>query len=289
MESDPDSHAYWSEEHKLWLPKGRTELPGPTAPHVEPEPNRSSLRIPIARLVALVITAALVGLILVLLHDVIPGALVELIALVPVLFFDLTARTIERRKFAWPTTFRSIVGTRPWYVSAVGYAALLVAMADLTGALLQAVGGTVALLGLLNIVIGVAMGVFIGWRVGLHGRPLSTIVETAFLAGLLGGLFDLVLVGRERFSEVHAGATLVAVVIVNGIVFTATGFVGYLGLTTWRRLRPPRLLLSPDRLHVWDGIAWQRVEPDRRSYRSGGKRVVFTPQATSSRHGPSHP
>jgi hypothetical protein len=275
MEPDPGSRAYWNDEYKLWLPGGQQKRADPSQ-RPGPEPPPSSRRhFPVAHLVALAVTAVLVVLILVFLDDLVPKPLVELIALVPILFFDLIARTIERRKLEWPTVTRSVLGPRPWYISGVGYAALLLIAAEAAGALLQGVGGTVTLLGFLNIVIGVAMGVLIALRFEPRGRPLLTILETALLASVLGGLFDLILVGRERFSEVHGGAALIVVVIVNGLVWTVTGITGYLGMTALRRLRPPRLLLSPDRRHVWDGSAWYPVEPNGRSYHKGGKRIAF--------------
>src|ERR1700758_4594446 len=101
MEPDPGSRDYWSEEHQLWLPRGYSE-PTDSRKSSPWPPQSSRLHLPVPHLTALAITAVLVLLMLVFLDDV-PKPLPELIALVSILFFDLTARTIARRKLEWPT------------------------------------------------------------------------------------------------------------------------------------------------------------------------------------------
>ena len=277
MEKDPDSRNYWSEEHRLWLPKGHGEAIDPPDEEAAVPAGSARSPFPVAYLIAVAIAAVLIVLILIFLRDVIPSPLPELIATVPIAFIDLAARTIERRRLEWPS-LQAFFGPRPWYITGIGYGALLVIVSLVEGALLQAVGGNLGQLVLINIVTGVAMGVWIAWRFGPHGRPVLTIIEAAFVAGLLGVLFDLILLGREGSGEVHGGAAPLYLVIMNGLLFAGTGLVGYLGLSVWRRLRPPRLLLSPDRKQVWDGSAWRPVESDGRTFLSGRRRVPFRPE-----------
>lgn len=279
MEQDPDSRNYWSEEHRLWLPKHRKATePGDEETRVPSGSSRSG--IPVANLIAIAITAALVFLILILLDGVLPSPVPELIATIPMFFLDHTATAIARRKLEWPT-LKALLHPRPWYIAGVGYAALLLMVSLLEGALLKALGGNLSQLGLINIATGVATGVLIGWR-SAWNRPVRTIIEAGFLVGLLGVLFDLILLGREGSHEVHGRVAPLYLMIINGLVFAGAGLLGYLGLSVWRHLRPPHLLLSPDGRHVWEGTAWRPVEPSGHAYVRDGKSVSFRPQRAPS-------
>lgn len=275
MEQDPDSRNYGSEEHRPRLPKHR-KTTEPEDEEIRGPSGSSRSGIPVANLIAIAVTAALVFLILILLDGVVASPMPELIATIPMFFLDHTATAIARRKFDWPT-LNGPLHTRPWYIAGVGYAALLLMVSLLEGALLNAVGGNLSQLGLINIATGVAAGVLIGWR-SAGNRPVWTIIEAGFLVGLLGVLFDLVLLGREGSHAVHGRVAPLYLVMVNGLVFAGSGLLGYLGLSVWRHLRPPHLLLSPDGRHVWDGTAWRPVEPGGHAYVRDGKRVLFRPQ-----------
>lgn len=216
MEQDPDSRNYGSEEHRPRLPKHR-KTTEPEDEEIRGPSGSSRSGIPVANLIAIAVTAALVFLILILLDGVVASPMPELIATIPMFFLDHTATAIARRKFDWPT-LNGPLHTRPWYIAGVGYAALLLMVSLLEGALLNAVGGNLSQLGLINIATGVAAGVLIGWR-SAGNRPVWTIIEAGFLVGLLGVLFDLVLLGREGSHAVHGRVAPLYLVMVNGLVF----------------------------------------------------------------------
>jgi hypothetical protein len=289
----PDGRTYWSDQHGLWLPLS-SRPPSPAAPASPPAVAEAAAEgattgapaeaaagpesagaTAAARILALV-TCGLIAFVLLLLADGLPRPLPELLAAVPVLFVDYVASAAEARKIRWPASLGDLLRTRTWYLAGIGYAALLVIAADLEYIFLKLAGGSVLELGLLELATGAVMGVLIGWQ--LPGRPVWTIVETAFLAALLGTVFDLAVLGSRQFRHVHGGASPAAVVLENGAVFAVTGLLGYLGLRAVRRLRPPRLLASPDGRQVWDGRAWRQVGPDSRSYWDGKTWVTFTPR-----------
>jgi hypothetical protein len=271
----PDGQFYLSEEHGYWVPlESSPPAHRPSEPKEDTTGQQEHQESPASRVLALMICGGLALLVLLLSNQVVPEPLNEILALLPVLFVDYVAGMLGSRKFEPPKSIRDIVGKRTWYLSALASAALLVIVADVEGAVLSAVRGTTLVLGLLDILDGIGMGILIGWRP--LQRPVLTILGTAFGAALLGGIFDLLVLGQHQFTQVHGGAALIAVVAVSGAVFAVTGLLGYLARRSWRRLHPPGLLVSPDGHNVWDGATWQQVEPDGCSYRDGGRRVTFT-------------
>jgi hypothetical protein len=221
-----------------------------------------------------VAACGLVSFVILLLASGLPRPLPDLLAAVPVLFVDYAASVADTRNIRWPASPGDLLRTRTWYLAGIGYAALLVIVADLEYVVLKLAGGTVLGLALLDIATAAVMGVLIGRR--SPGHPVWTIVETAVGASLLGTVFDLAVLGSRQFSHVHGGAPPAAVVLENGAVFVVSGLLGYLGLRAVRRLRPPRLLESPDGRQVWDGLAWRQVSADIRSYWDGQTWVTFS-------------
>jgi hypothetical protein len=210
---------YYDPEHRLWLP------PAPRKPAQE-EDTKSLRKTAVPRLLAVAICGGLASLILLLGGSLLQEPLVETFALVPVLFVEYVVSVLDGRKIAAPRPLWS------WLVSAAGYAVLLVAADYIEGGLLQAAGGTVSVLGLLNLGTGAAMGVLIGWRSRRHA--VWTIVAVAYTASLLGGAADLAFLGSQRFSQIHAGGSLTEVVMVSGTAFAVSGTLGYLGLRVKR-------------------------------------------------------
>jgi hypothetical protein len=164
-----------------------------------------------------------------------PKPLVELAAMIPVLFVEYVVGVLETRKLTFPASVRAVLRRR--ILNAIGYALALLFVADVEGLILQAIGGSVSVLALLNVVTAIAMGVLIGWR-NSHDA-IWIIVEASYAASLLGGFLDLRFLGSQRFDQVHAGASLLVVVLVSGTVFAAGGIVGYLGQRQWQLLRTP--------------------------------------------------
>jgi hypothetical protein len=271
----PDGQAYWSDRYGLWL------LFRPAEPAAEePAAERKSLGATAAARGLAVGACAMICCVVLLLTNGLPTPVPEILGAVPVLFLDYAADVADTRKIAWPASVGDLLRTRTWYLAGIGYAALLVIVADLEYVALDLVGGPATAVGPLDIATGVVMGILIGLR--SPGHPVATIFQTAFLAGLLGTLFDLAVLGSQRLSTLHGGAPPAAAVLVNGVVFTVTGLLGYLGLRAVRRLRPTRLLASPDGHQVWDGTGWRRVGPDGRSYWNGESWVAFTPRQVPS-------
>jgi hypothetical protein len=152
-------------------------------------------------------------------------------ALLPVLFVEYTVSQLDGRKLGFPEPIRR---TLP---AVIAYAVLLVIADDIEGLLLQAAGGSVSGLGLLNLVTGAALGALIGWR--SPRQAIWTILEASLAASILGAVVDLLLVSPQRFHQVHGGGSLAEVVLVSGAAFAASGVLGCLGL------RVSRLLLHP--------------------------------------------
>ena len=271
----PDDRYYLSERHGLWLPTD-SSLPAEDASPPKEDTTEQRRESPASRVLALAICGGLALLILLLGGQVVPKPLGEVFALVPVLFVDYVSDLVGKRKFELPKSFRDITRKRTWYLSALVYAALLVIVADLEYVVLRPAGGGTPELGLLDIANGVGLGVLIGWQPGR--RPVVMIVADSYGAALIGGILNLAILGQHDFTLAHDGGALISVVAVSGTVFAVMGFFGYLALAGWRRLRPPRLLLSPDRHYVWDGAMWRQVGPDGHSYSDGKRQVPFTPR-----------
>jgi hypothetical protein len=224
-------------QRKLVLPlASRGEASGPQEPgEHRAGPAGSRRKRMVAGLAARAVCGALACLILLLCDGVLPTPLPELLATVPLLFIEDLSGLLEGRKAAFPASIRD--ARRQWFLVAVAYAVLLVIVLDIEGALVRAAGGGVLLLGLLDLLTGAAMGALIGWR--SPRRAAGIIVETAWLAGLLGAVADLGLLGSRDFHHVHDGAALVVVVAVNGMVLAVSGVLGYLALRAGRA-RPAR-------------------------------------------------
>jgi hypothetical protein len=210
---------YYDPDHRLWLPPA-------SPPPAQEEGTKSLRRTAAPRLLAVAICGGLASLILLLGGRFLQKPLVETFALVPVLFVDYVVGELDERRIALPPPLRSRL------LSIAGYAVLLVAADYIEGAFLQAAGGTVSALGLLNLGTGAAMGVVIGWRSPRHA--VWAIAGVAYTASLLGGTADLAFLGSQRFGQIHAGGSLTEVVIVSGTASAVSGTLGYLGLRVKR-------------------------------------------------------
>jgi hypothetical protein len=237
---------YLDEERKLLLPlASRAEVPGhatgpkdTTSGHADQAEAADAVKsfraTAVPRVLAVTICAGLAFLILLFGVDALPTPVLELVATLPVLVLDYVIRKLDDRTITFPAAIRAVLRR---VRTTIGYAALLVIAADIEGALLTVASGSTVTLGLLNIATGVAIGALIGWR--SPRDAIWTIVETAYVASMLGVLIDLGFLGAQRFSVVHFGASLVFVVTVSGTVYAASGTQGYLGLREGQRLRAP--------------------------------------------------
>ena len=218
---------YYDPKYQLWLPSASRDV---LAPAETASDRKSFRRTAVPRLQAAAICGGLASLILLLGGSILQKPQVESLAVVPVLFVDYVVSELDERRTALPAPLRDLLcnGLR----AIVGYAALLVAADYIEGLLLQAAGGSVSALGLLNLGTGAAIGVLIGLRSQRHA--VWTIVGVAYTASLLGAAADLGFLGSQRFRQIHAGASLTEVVIVSGTVFAVSGTLGYLGLRVKR-------------------------------------------------------
>ncbi|MGD0605759.1 MAG: hypothetical protein ABSA53_19455 [Streptosporangiaceae bacterium] len=233
----PGGGMYYDPEYRLWLPSASRDADrraGKTlsvpAPEETASDRKSFRRTAVPRLLAAAICGGLASLILLLGGSILQKPQVESFAVVPVLFVDYVVSELDERRIALPAPLRDVLRNR--LLAIAGYAALLVAADYIEGVLLQAAGGSVSALGLLNLGTGAAMGVLIGWRSPRHA--VWTIAGVAYTASLLGAAADLGFLGSQRFRQIHAGASLTEVVIVSGTVFAVSGTLGYLGLRVKR-------------------------------------------------------
>jgi hypothetical protein len=233
----PDDEMYYDPEHRLWLPsasrdgdrRAGTTLSTPAAEETEGD-KKSFRKTAAPRLLVPASCAGLASLILLFGGSFVQKPQIEAFAIIPILFIDYFVNQLDERKIALPAPLRDVL--RNWLLAIIGYAVLLVAVSYIEGGLLQAAGGTVSALGLLNLGTGAAMGVLIGWRSPRHA--VWTIVGVAFTASLLGAAADLGFLGTQRFRQIHAGASLTEVVILSGTAFAVSGTLGYLGLRVRR-------------------------------------------------------
>src|ERR1700677_262667 len=232
----PDDEMYYAPEHRLWLPSAsrdgdrRAGTLSPPAAEETAGDEKSFRKTAAPRLLVPASCAGLASLILLFGGSFVQKPQIEAFAIIPILFIDYFVNQLDERKIALPAPLRDVL--RNWLLAIVGYAVLLVAVSYIEGGLLQAAGGTVSALGLLNLGTGAAMGVLIGWRSPRHA--VWTIVGVAFTASLLGAAADLGFLGSQRFGQIHAGASLTEVVILSGTAFAVSGTLGYLGLRVRR-------------------------------------------------------
>lgn len=221
---------YFDENHRLWLPAGSRAKVSTSSALTETDDNRTVA----PRLLAVAICGALASLVLLLGGNLLQKPMLESLALVPVLFVDYVIGELEGRKIGFLTPISDLLAAtmRP----AAVYTALLLVASYAEGAALRGAGGSVSTLGLLDLGTGIALGALIGWRSPRHA--IWIILETSFVAGLLGTLIDLALLHPEQFRLVHAGASAAEVILVNGTAFAASGILGYLAPRV-RRLRRP--------------------------------------------------
>ncbi len=227
-----DEGMYFDQEHGLWLPRK------PGAPSVSPPEQHKSeaaeqedpehlSALAGSGALAVIICAGLSVAIGLITSESLPGRLSELLATTPILFFEYIARSLASRKFTLPGSVADIFRGRIWYLAAPGYAALVNVVLDVAYAFVRAISGSVTLLALLDIVIGVAMGILIGRFKAPH--PVWTVVATGYSASLLGGLLDVLILGSNRFEAIHDGGSLGAVIMLNGAVFAGAGLAGFAG------------------------------------------------------------
>jgi hypothetical protein len=236
----PDEKMVFDEGHGYWLPPDDSGGSGTAAgTHeagtAEEGPyDLAGLRRAVGRLLlAMAITATLAVLILVAGVGVVPDWLLGLAATGPILLTEFVAGVLRSGDIAIPARFRSTLARR--FRAVLGYAVLLLVVSYAEGALLRADAGSVPALVALNIGTGIVLGVLIGWR--SPQTPISTIVQASLVASLLGGSADLAFLGQQRFLDIHGGGPLVLVILVNGIVFAASGILGYIGLRAGRLLK----------------------------------------------------
>jgi hypothetical protein len=236
-DTPPDGGMYYDRQHRYYLPLG---VGGPAPHHGQEEDEttgaRESLRdVAVPRFQAVAICAALAFVLLLACGYILPKPLVELAAIIPVLFVEYVVSVLQTRKIRFPAPVRAVFRRR--ILNAIGYALALLFVADVEGLILRAAGGSVSELALLNIGTAITMGALIGWR--KSHDAIWIIVEASYVASLLGGFLDLRFLGSQRFEQVHAGVSLVVVVVVSGTVFAAGGIAGYLGQRQWELLRTP--------------------------------------------------